>query len=104
MLHAALEAIGFHSIADNDNLYVNNSSNSNSNSNYCECTAAIFIAVYVDDLVIASKDQLTINGIIHSLNKTFNARSLGLISRFLSLNIVRKGLLSEMHVSQADYI
>jgi Reverse transcriptase (RNA-dependent DNA polymerase) len=105
-LHTTLEAIGFHSIADDDNLYLNNSnsSNSNSNSKYRECAAAIFIAVYVDDLVIASKDQLAINATIHSLNKTFNIRSLGPISRFLSLNIVHKGLHGEMHVSQADYI
>jgi Reverse transcriptase (RNA-dependent DNA polymerase) len=48
-LRTALEAIGFHSIPDDDNLYVNNSIDR-------ERAAAIFIAVYVDDLVIASKD------------------------------------------------
>jgi Reverse transcriptase (RNA-dependent DNA polymerase) len=106
-LRTALEAIGFHSIADHDNLYTNSDNGGNSNSNNsidCERAAAIFIAVYVDDLVIASKDQSAIDATIHSLNKTFNVRSLGLISRFLSLNIVRKGLHGEIHISQADYI
>jgi Reverse transcriptase (RNA-dependent DNA polymerase) len=77
MLRTALEAIGFHSIADDDNLYSNSNSN---NSIDREGVSAIFITVYVDDLVIASKDQSAINATIHSLNKTFNVRSLGPIS------------------------
>jgi Reverse transcriptase (RNA-dependent DNA polymerase) len=104
-LRTALEAIGFHSIGNDDNLYINNSSNSNSNNSINhERAAAIFIAVYVDDLVIASKDLSAIDTTIHNLNKTFNVRSLGPISRSLSLNIVRKGYHGEMHISQADYI
>jgi Reverse transcriptase (RNA-dependent DNA polymerase) len=65
-LRTALEAIGFHSIADDDNLYVNNPSNSNSNYSN-ERVATIFIAVYVDDLVIASKDQSAIDTTIHNV-------------------------------------
>jgi Reverse transcriptase (RNA-dependent DNA polymerase) len=84
-----------------DNLYSNSNSN---NSNDRERAATIFIAVYVDDLVIASKNQSAIDATIHNLNKTFNVRSLGPISRFLSLNIVCKGLRGEIHISQTDYI
>jgi Reverse transcriptase (RNA-dependent DNA polymerase) len=92
MLCPALEALGFHSIADDDNPY----SNSNSNdSNDRECTATIFIAVYVDDLVIASKDQLAIDTTIHNLNKTFNVHSLGPM-RFLSHNNTRESLHGEI--------
>jgi hypothetical protein len=70
MPRAALEAIGFRSIPDDDNLYVNN-------SNDREHAATIFIAIYVDDLVITSKDQSAIDTTIHNLNRTFNVRSLG---------------------------
>jgi Reverse transcriptase (RNA-dependent DNA polymerase) len=94
-LCTVLKAIGFHRITNDNNLYVNNSN---------ERAATIFIAIYVDDLVIASKRQLAIDTTIHSLNKTLNVHGLGPISQFLSLNIVYKGLHSEMHISQADYI
>jgi Reverse transcriptase (RNA-dependent DNA polymerase) len=66
-LHATLKAIGFYSIADDDNLYSNN---------FNKRTATVFITVCVDDLVIASKYQSAIDVIIHNLNKTFNVHNL----------------------------
>jgi hypothetical protein len=71
MLHTALEAIGFDSITDDDNIYSNN---------FNKCTAAIFIPIYVNDPIIASKGQSTIDTTIYNLNKTFNVHSLGSIS------------------------
>jgi Reverse transcriptase (RNA-dependent DNA polymerase) len=97
MLRTTLEAIRFHSIADDDNLYSND-------SNDRESATTIFIAIYVDDLVIACKDQSAIDAAIHNLNKTFDVHSLGPMLRFLSLNIACEGLCGEIHVSQADYI
>jgi Reverse transcriptase (RNA-dependent DNA polymerase) len=93
MLCTALEAIGFHSIANDNNLYINNSSN-----NFNKRAATIFIALYIDDLVITFKDQLTIDITIHNLNKIFNIHSLGPILQFLSLNITDEGLYNKIHI------
>jgi Reverse transcriptase (RNA-dependent DNA polymerase) len=60
------------------------------------------IAVYVDDMLILSKQAEQVTVVVTSLEKTFTLRNLGPVKRFLGLEITRDA--SGIYINQRAYI
>jgi len=65
--------------------------------------STVYLAVYVDDILLFGDDELLINDIKFKLTSVFEMKDLGLVKRFLGLEIGR-GDESEVFVSQERYI
>jgi transposase InsO family protein len=85
-----LEHIGFTSSSADPGLYT--------------CTSGehtVFVMVYVDDILIASKSLDAVNSIKSSLLTTFNGRDMGEASLFLGMTIERDRSANTIKLSQA---
>ena len=62
----------------------------------------VFVLVYVDDILIMSKDPKNINQVKLIIEKKVNIHDLGIVKRFLNINIEQKG--DMFMLDQSDYI
>lgn len=64
----------------------------------------VIIIIYVDDLILASKELTELEGIKSKMKSTFKMTDLGQISNILGISIQREGATGRMHLSQKKYI
>ena len=62
------------------------------------------IAVYVDDILLASKDVNKINDIKVSLSKCFDVKDMGLLHHFLGMKVIQNFVNSSIWIGQPSYI
>ena len=67
-------------------------------------TADLYLLVYVDDILIASKDSSLIQQIKKKLMATFDARDLGEAATYLGMNIIRDRGSGTIKISQSRLI
>jgi len=65
--------------------------------------STVYLIVYVDDILLFGDDEELLNNIKFKLANTFEMKDLGLVKRFLGLEITR-GDNGEVYVSQERYI
>lgn len=63
----------------------------------------VYILIYVDDILVASKTLMTINKVKEMLSKEFDIKDLGVINQYLGIEVTKdeNGL---FHLNQAKYI
>uniref|UniRef100_A0A8D8ZJ24 Copia protein n=1 Tax=Cacopsylla melanoneura TaxID=428564 RepID=A0A8D8ZJ24_9HEMI len=61
-----------------------------------------YILIYVDDILLISKCENEINGLKDKFKNTFKMKDLGIVSKYLGMQIVRKG--NTVKINQTDYI
>ena len=66
--------------------------------------SAIYLFLYVDDILIAAKDKSEIAKIKAQLNKEFEMKNLGAPKKILGVEIIRDGKSGMLYLSQRDYI
>jgi hypothetical protein len=88
-LKAELKAMGFQESIADPSLFINDDSKG--------CT---YVLVYVDDILIAAKDMVSVNVTKSRLMQSFEARDLGEASLFLGMNITRDRATGSLKVSQ----
>jgi Reverse transcriptase (RNA-dependent DNA polymerase) len=64
----------------------------------------VIIAVYVDDLLILSKELIKVNEIKGWLSKEFEMKDMGELRYFLGIQVHRDRAARTIHISQAAYI
>lgn len=62
-----------------------------------------YIAIYVDDMLLASSCKSEINNIVRHLNKHVEAIDRGPISFYLGMEIIRNGLTGDISIHQKKY-
>ena len=67
-------------------------------------TQAVFLLLYVDDMLIASGDKQEIRNIKESLSKEFEMKDLGKASRILRMDIIRDRAKGTLILSQEGYL
>ena len=77
-LKATLEDIGFKPTAADAGLYVKHNKDS-----------SVYLAVYVDDLLLAGRDVAALNEVKTHLRSLFELRDLGPVAHFLGMSITR---------------
>jgi hypothetical protein len=65
-----------------------------------ECT---YLAIWVDDAIIASNHQSTIDALLTSMNETFKIRAHP-VTRFVGIDVTRDRASRKIYLSQQDYI
>ena len=65
---------------------------------------AVFLLLYVDDMLIASGDHQEIRNIKESLSKEFEMKDLGKASRILGMDIIRYRAKGTLILSQEGYL
>jgi hypothetical protein len=70
---------------------------------YFSSRLSIFLAVYVDDILIFGPDESTCEDIFHKLNQHFAMKNLGYPKTFLGLNITRQND-GSISINQSGYI
>lgn len=88
-LKAELKAMGFQESIADPSLFINDDSN-----------GCIYVLVYVDDILIAAKDMVSVNVTKSRLMQSFEARDLGEATLFLGMNITRDRVTRSLKVSQ----
>jgi hypothetical protein len=88
-LHRELESYGYRASEADPGLYIYNGK-----------TADIYLLVYVDDILIASKDSALIKGVKQRLSESFDARDLGEVSSYLGMTITRDRGSGTIKISQ----
>jgi anti-sigma regulatory factor (Ser/Thr protein kinase) len=88
-LKAELKAMGFQESIADPSMFINDDSK-----------GCIYVLVYVDDILIAAKDMVSVNVTKSRLMQSFEARDLGEASLFLGMNITRDRATGSLKVSQ----
>ena len=65
---------------------------------------AIYLLLYVDDILIAAKDKSEIAKLKAQLSKEFEMKDLGAAKKILGVEIIRDGKSGMLYLSQRDYI
>ena len=63
----------------------------------------LIIPVYVDDILLASKDVDRINDIKTSISRCFDVKDMGLLHHFLGMKVVRDSAKSSIWIGQPSY-
>ncbi|CAM8959013.1 unnamed protein product [Rhodiola kirilowii] len=69
-----------------------------------ESGSLIYLLLYVDDMLIASKDLMAINDLKHQLNTNFEMKDLGAAKRILGMQIQRHRKAGTLFLCQSDYL
>lgn len=64
----------------------------------------VIVVIYVDDLILASKELTKLECIKSKMKSTVKMTDLGQVSNILGINIQRKGATRRMHLSQKKYV
>jgi hypothetical protein len=80
-------------------------------SNYDSCVylktikgSTIYLLLYVDDMLIASKDKNEIAKLKAQLNNEFGMKDLGAAKKILGMEIIRERYAGKLYLSQQGYI
>jgi len=94
-LHATLLDLGFDQSAYDSAIYTRDLQ---------DADKAIIVATYVDDLVIASKQQHTVDAFKTALKSNYDITEAGSINYLLGIKVERNWGEGTMHLSQTSYI
>ena len=64
----------------------------------------VYLLLYVDDMLIASKDKGEIRKVKAQLSKEFEMKDLGSAKKILGMEILRDGKVGKLYLSQKGYI
>ena len=81
-------------------------------SNYDSCVyikkndngSFVYLLLYVDDMLIATKDNKKIRKVKVQLSKEFEMKDLGAAMKILGMEILRDGKAGKLYLSQKAYI
>jgi len=93
-LHDVLTELGFKRSKIDQSLYIRRENNG----------SVVYLAVYVDDLLLFTNNQELKRTIINQLEEKFKMRNLGPVSMILGINIHRNRQTKEIFLDQTEYI
>ena len=64
----------------------------------------IYLLLYVDDMLIASKDMFLISKLKYQLSREFEMKDLGPVNKILGFEIQRDRKIGKLHLSQSRYL
>src|ERR1700721_3425131 len=66
----------------------------------------IILAIYVDDILVLTQDTTKVDTLLRKLSTFFKVRTLGIVKKFLSLDInwTTSTTQRSVHISQANYV
>ena len=65
---------------------------------------ALYLLLYVDDMLIASRSMKAVNGLKRALSQEFVMKDLGSAQKILGMEICRDRCKGILHLSQGGYI
>ncbi|TPX52748.1 DNA-directed DNA polymerase, partial [Powellomyces hirtus] len=96
LLHKELTSLGFKRLANDNAVYIRTLPGSDSSSQY--------ISVYVNNLVIFTKNESEISSIKASLHNEFNMTDLGEVNHYLGMRVRRDYTRRVIYLDQESYV
>jgi hypothetical protein len=91
-LRSVLEGLGFHRCTSDPSLYLRVDA------------SGVWLLVYVDDLLLASKDLAALQELKAALQARFPMKDLGPVHTYLGMTVIRDRATKEISLSQSQYI